>query len=125
MAPLTPHWSQPSHPSIQQVIIPSDPSDFTTKSISKVTLPPYALFAKLSFPPCTKASKPTYATVQVGRGEHVDLNSDLVYINHSCEPSVVSTPSIPLLSSPVSRLSHSHSLPLIAPNKHKLIPTQM
>jgi hypothetical protein len=122
MAPLTPHWSQPSHPSIQQVIIPSDPSDFTTKSISKVTLPPYALFAKFSFPPCTKASKPTYATVQVGRDEHVDLNSDLVYINHSCEPSVVSTHYI--LHSSLT-LSHSKSFPLIAPNKHKLIWAKM
>jgi hypothetical protein len=89
MAPLTPTWPQPSHPSIQEVILPSNPLDFTTKSLSKVDLPPYALYAKMSFPPCTKAEKPTYATVQMGREEHLNLNSDLVYINHSCEPSVV------------------------------------
>jgi len=88
MAPLTPHWTQPSHPSIQEVILPSNPSDFTTKSLSKISLPPFGLFAKLDFPPCTKADKPTYATVQMGKEEHLNLNSDLVYINHSCEPSL-------------------------------------
>ncbi|KAH7357076.1 hypothetical protein BKA65DRAFT_220890 [Rhexocercosporidium sp. MPI-PUGE-AT-0058] len=89
MAPLTPHWEQPSHPSIQEVILPSNPTDFTTKSLSKISLPPHAVFAKFDFPPCTKTDKPTYATVQMGKNEHLNLNSDLVYINHSCEPSLI------------------------------------
>ncbi|EKD12752.1 uncharacterized protein L3040_006902 [Drepanopeziza brunnea f. sp. 'multigermtubi'] len=88
MAPLTPHWPQPSHSSIQTVILPSNPEDFTTKSLSKISLPPFGLFAKLEFPPCTKADSPTYATVQMGEKEHLNLNSDLVYINHGCEPSL-------------------------------------
>jgi hypothetical protein len=92
MAPLTPDWAQPSHPEIQEVLV-SSPTEFTTRSISRVSLPPYGLLAKLDFPPCTPADKPTYATVQMGRGEHLNLNSDLVYINHSCEPSLVSSPS--------------------------------
>jgi hypothetical protein len=91
MAPLTPDWEQPSHPTIQKVLF-SSPEDFTTKSISTISLPPYALYAKMAFPPCTKAAEPTYATVQTGKNEHLNLNSDLVYINHSCEPSVVSIP---------------------------------
>ncbi|KAE9375805.1 putative galactose-proton symport [Stipitochalara longipes BDJ] len=99
-APLTPDWVQPSHPSIQKVLT-SNASDFTTKSISLVTLPPYALYAKLSFPPCTTAAKPTYATVQTGRDEHMSLNSDLVYINHSCAPSVIfDTASFSILAGP-------------------------
>jgi hypothetical protein len=109
MAPLTPHWSQPSHPTIQKVIIPSDPNDFTTKSISLVNLPPYALYAKLSFPPCTEAEKPTYATVQKGRDEHMNLNSDLVYINHSCEPSVVSPTFPPAILPPNAFSAKQHS----------------
>ncbi|KAK0100774.1 hypothetical protein ONS95_007223 [Cadophora gregata] len=88
MAPPTPYWTQPSHPSIQEVILPSNPSEFTTKSLSKITVPPFGLYAKLEFPPCTKADKPTYATVQMGKEEHLNLNSDLVYINHSCDPSL-------------------------------------
>jgi hypothetical protein len=89
MAPLTPTWTQPSHPSIQEVEHATDGS-FSTRSISKVTLPPFAVYAKLAFPPCTEATEPTYATVQMGKDKHLNLNSDLLYINHSCEPSLVS-----------------------------------
>jgi hypothetical protein len=88
MSPVTPHWTQPSHPEVQDVII--NEAAFTTKSYSRVTVPPFGVFAKLAFPPCTDAYEPTYATVQTGRNTHLNLNSDLLYINHSCEPSLVS-----------------------------------
>ncbi len=87
-APLTPDWVRPSHPDVQTVITGDE--GFTTKSYSKVALEPYAVFAVLSYPPCTVATEPTYATVQTGRDSHLNLNSDLLYINHSCEPSLVS-----------------------------------
>ncbi|KAK3897518.1 hypothetical protein C8A05DRAFT_38928, partial [Staphylotrichum tortipilum] len=87
MAPITPHWVQPSHPDVQEVIV--NEAAFTTKSISRVALPPFGLFAKFDFPPCTEVPAPTYATVQMGRDRHLDLNSDLLYINHSCEPSLI------------------------------------
>ncbi|UKZ46773.1 hypothetical protein TrVGV298_000983 [Trichoderma virens] len=81
-----PSWKQPSHPDVQQVVVSG--ADFMTKSLSKVTVPPFGLFVKLEFPPCTLANEPTYATVQMGKDEHLNLNSDLLYINHSCEPSL-------------------------------------
>ncbi|KAL2160421.1 hypothetical protein VTH06DRAFT_1594 [Thermothelomyces fergusii] len=87
MSPIKPHWVQPSHPDIQEVIV--DEAAFATKSISKISLPPFGLFAKLEFPPCTMAPEPTYATVQMDRDKHFNLNSDLLYINHSCEPSLI------------------------------------
>ncbi|KAJ6441784.1 post-SET domain-containingprotein [Purpureocillium lavendulum] len=87
MAPLTPHWQRPSHPEIQDVHI--NEAEFTTKSLSRVSLPPFAVFARLAWPPCTAAHEPTYATVQTGRDTHLNLNSDLLYINHSCEPSLI------------------------------------
>lgn len=65
--------------------------EFTSKSVSKITLPPFGLFAKLTFPPCTETAEPTYATVQFGKNRHLSLGNDLVYINHSCEPSLVSS----------------------------------
>ncbi|KAJ0164972.1 hypothetical protein CTA2_12725 [Colletotrichum tanaceti] len=89
MAPLTPHWTQPSHPDVQEVVKASE-TEFLTKSFSKVSLPPFAVFAKMTFPPCDLANEPTYATVQCGKDKHLNLNSDLLYINHSCEPSLVS-----------------------------------
>ncbi len=94
-SPLVPFWAQPSHPEIQEVIINNE--KFTSLSFSRTHLPPYAIFAQLDFPPCTKANGgATYATVQMGENEHLDLNSDLVYINHSCEPSVVRSTQIKL-----------------------------
>ncbi len=30
-----------------------------------------------------------YSTVQVGAQRHIELNSDLLYCNHSCNPSVI------------------------------------
>jgi hypothetical protein len=94
MAPIVPHWHRPSHPDIQEVV--ENPAEYTTKSISRVALPPFSVFAKFDFPPCTTASEPTYATVQTGRDTHLNLNSDLLYINHSCEPTLVSIQSNPL-----------------------------
>ncbi|POR33903.1 Histone-lysine N-methyltransferase ash1 [Tolypocladium paradoxum] len=87
MAPLTPHWQQPSHPDVQEVVI--NEAEFTSKSLSRVALPPFAVFATLDFPPCTVAEEPTYATVQMGKNSHLNLNSDLLFINHSCEPSLI------------------------------------
>ncbi|KAG6087529.1 hypothetical protein E4U15_007761 [Claviceps sp. LM218 group G6] len=99
MAPLTPHWKQPSHPAIQQVI--TNDKEYSSKSLSKVALPPFAVFAKMAFPPCTVAEEPTYATVQMGVNSHLSLNSDLVYINHSCEPSLIfDTASLNILAGP-------------------------
>jgi hypothetical protein len=113
MAPIKPFWTQPSHPEIQEVIYGEDENGFTTESISKISLPSFGLFAKLvfillhllsatscdrpdttdqhsqEFPPCTIVEKPSYSTVQIGKDKHMDLNSDLLYLNHSCEPSLV------------------------------------
>ncbi|KAE8824123.1 hypothetical protein PTNB73_09082 [Pyrenophora teres f. teres] len=47
---------------------------------------PGALFARITNPtPATVA----YSSVQASRDLHIELNSDLVYINHSCAPSLV------------------------------------
>lgn len=90
MAPLKPHWTQPSHPHLLQVIVSDNEAEFTSKSVSTAAAAPFGVVAKLSFPPCTLADEPTYATVQIGRDRHISLNSDLLYLNHSCEPSLVS-----------------------------------
>jgi len=87
MAPLPRSWIHPSHPEVQTVHI--NPKDFASSSTSRVNLAPFEVFAKLDFPPCTTADKATYATVQMGVNAHMNLNSDLVYINHSCEPSLI------------------------------------
>lgn len=97
MAPLKPHWAQPSHPDIQEVIFGED-GEFSSKSQSKVAVAPFGVFADMSSPPCTVVQESSYASVQIGQNRHILLNSDLLYMNHSCEPSLVS-PSQPLLVS--------------------------
>ncbi|CAI7641630.1 unnamed protein product [Penicillium manginii] len=62
------------------------PKAFGSGAISLVDLPAGSLFAKITGDtPGTKA----YTSVQTGRDSHIELNSDLVYCNHSCAPSLV------------------------------------
>lgn len=96
MAPIKPHWTQPSHPDFLQVVVSE--AEFTSKSVSTAAAAPFAVVAKLSFPPCTLADEKAYSTVQIGRNRHLELNSDLLYLNHSCEPSLVSL--LPLRKQP-------------------------
>jgi hypothetical protein len=85
MARITPKWTQPSHPNLLEVINP--PGAFASLSRSLVALPPGALLARISMPPLAFAKK-AYSTVQVSRTQHVELNCDFLFTNHSCEPSV-------------------------------------
>lgn len=89
--PPGPHWSQPSHPNIQKVIHASSEKGFGTKSYSTISVPPHGLYTTLHFPPCTllKEGEASYATVQVGDNQHVDLGCDFLYTEHSCDPSLV------------------------------------
>lgn len=61
--------------------------DFASKLISRVDLGPGSVFAKIEG--SKRASERNYTTVQVSEDQDIDLNSDLVYINHSCDPNVI------------------------------------
>ncbi|KAF2025081.1 hypothetical protein EK21DRAFT_93550 [Setomelanomma holmii] len=79
-----PAWVQPDLTRLLRV--ERNPGSFASRSISLVTLPPYAIFARISNPtPATVA----YSSVQASRDLHIELNCDLVYVNHSCDPSLV------------------------------------
>jgi hypothetical protein len=58
---------------------------FSSYAVSLVSLPAGALFAPLTG---TTSSGKAYSSVQTGRDEHIELNSDLLYCNHSCAPSL-------------------------------------
>lgn len=59
---------------------------FRSSAVSSVSLPAGALFAKITG--ATTAPHRTYSTVQAGRDVNIELNSDLLYVNHSCDPSL-------------------------------------
>ncbi|KAB8621923.1 hypothetical protein FH972_026032 [Carpinus fangiana] len=82
-------WEQPSHPTLIQVEHGKEGS-FGTRATSLASRPAGALFCDLSA--ARKASKRTYATVQASETSDIDLNSDVVYFNHSCNPSMVIDP---------------------------------
>jgi hypothetical protein len=58
---------------------------FSSYAVSLVSLPAGSIFAPILG--TTFATK-AYSTVQTSRYEHIELNSDLLYVNHSCAPTV-------------------------------------
>jgi len=60
--------------------------NFAARSISLVDLQPGAVFARISNPTPAKCA---YTSVQAARDLHIELNCDLVYINHSCQPTLI------------------------------------
>src|SRR2546423_14616236 len=85
MARITPSWPQPSHPHLLEVIDP--PGAFASFTRSLVSMAAGSVLARIDMPPLTFANK-AYSTVQVSRTQHIELNCDFLFTNHSCEPSV-------------------------------------
>ena len=78
-------WTQPSHPGLISV---SRRSGRSSSATSLVALPAGAHFAKI--PTATFPKSRTWTTVQYrGDGSSIELNSDLVFCNHSCNPTLV------------------------------------
>lgn len=76
----------PSHPSVISVV--RQPGSFASYSVSTATLAPGALVVRLASPPLTLAPAKRWSSVQVSESQHIELNCDFLYVNHSCEPSL-------------------------------------
>jgi hypothetical protein len=74
-----------THPGLLKVIRGTKP--YTSGAVSLVDLPAGTLLCRITT--ATSAPEIRYTTVQTGRDTHIELNSDLVFCNHSCWPSVV------------------------------------
>ncbi|OAX79380.1 hypothetical protein ACJ72_06304 [Emergomyces africanus] len=93
--PIEKTWKQPSHPdaiairSSSALASSSDSSagpSFNLTAVACKGIPANSLIAKNTS--TTLASEKDYSTVQISRTEHIRLNSDLLYCNHSCDPNV-------------------------------------
>jgi len=85
MPPLIPTWPQPSHPSLLKV--ETNPQAYQSSATSLVSLAAGSLFSPITN--TTPIPRRTYASVQTtAEGQAVDFNSDLVYCNHSCAPTL-------------------------------------
>jgi len=76
---------QPTHPDL--ISVEKGVGEFSARAVSLQSLPAGALFAKITG--STRTGQRTYASVQTGESSDIELNSDLVYSNHSCDPSTV------------------------------------
>ena len=82
---MTVNWEQPSHPGLVQV---SKKPGRGSRAISLVSLAAGSHFAPMTAAsPCEEKS---WTSVQYKLdGSSIELNSDLVYCNHSCRPTLV------------------------------------
>lgn len=76
---------RPTHASLLQVIF--NKGSYNSHLISLRALLPGDLITAFA-PHADLASTRSYSTVQTGPWTHIELNSDLLYCNHSCDPNV-------------------------------------
>ncbi|KAI0451548.1 hypothetical protein F5B21DRAFT_381715 [Xylaria acuta] len=83
-AGLLPAWVNPDLDRL--MVIKKAEGNFQSWAESLVDLPAGAIFARITG--VTTVSRPSWSSVQVGRNLHIELNSDLVFVNHSCAPTL-------------------------------------
>ncbi|KAI0200531.1 hypothetical protein F4808DRAFT_153781 [Astrocystis sublimbata] len=79
-----PAWVNPDLERL--LVIKKADGDFRSWAESRVNLPAGAVFARIVG--VSTVAEPSWSSVQAGRNLHIELNSDLVFINHSCAPSL-------------------------------------
>ncbi|KAI8636863.1 hypothetical protein BD408DRAFT_478376 [Parasitella parasitica] len=75
---------QPSHPGLFKVLRQGDATSFSNKLVAERDFRKGTTIADLA---CLTPGPKRYSSVQISATEHVELNSDLLYLNHSCDPS--------------------------------------
>ena len=81
---LLPAWVNPDWDRLLEV--KRSEGSFRSSAASEVDLPPGALFARLTG--IHQERSQSYSTVQAGRDLHIELNSNAVFVNHSCDPTL-------------------------------------
>ncbi|CBQ69673.1 conserved hypothetical protein [Sporisorium reilianum SRZ2] len=76
---------KPTHPSLVQVVFNN--GSYNSHLISLQDLSKGELLSAFA-PHADFAATKSYSTVQTGPSTHIELNSDLLYCNHSCDPNV-------------------------------------
>lgn len=81
---LLPAWVNPDLDRL--MVVQTAGGSFRSWAESLVDLPAGALFARITG--VTAKWPPSYSTAQAGRDLHVELNSNLHFVNHSCDPTL-------------------------------------
>ncbi|CAO3684302.1 unnamed protein product [Umbelopsis ramanniana] len=77
---------KPTHPEQFLVKWIGDPENYNSKLLTARSYKKGDVIASLEG---LTAGPKAYSSVQISEDEHVELNSDLLYMNHSCSPTVV------------------------------------
>lgn len=80
-----PTWHQPSHPNSIAVRTYKSGS-FSKYATAANPIPQGTIIG--DFSAATPATEKAYSSVQTSETTHIELNSDLLYANHSCHPNV-------------------------------------
>ncbi|KAL8981570.1 MAG: hypothetical protein Q9205_003687 [Flavoplaca limonia] len=80
----SPSWEQPSHPKL--IKVHRIAGAHLSYSTSLVSLPAGSLFSPIENHFFVKDRD--WTSVEAADGTHIDLNSDLFFVNHSCAPSL-------------------------------------
>ncbi|KAI7908285.1 uncharacterized protein BX663DRAFT_26934 [Cokeromyces recurvatus] len=75
---------KPTHPNDFKIVRQGPPESFSSKLVAVRPFAKGSIIATLEG--LTPGAK-RYSTVQVSKDKHIELNSDLVFMNHSCDPS--------------------------------------
>ncbi|KAI0112081.1 hypothetical protein GGR51DRAFT_54844 [Nemania sp. FL0031] len=81
---LLPAWVNPDLNRL--MVVKKADGDFRSWAESLVDLPAGAMFARITG--VTTVWPPSWSSVQAERNLHLELNSNLVFINHSCAPTL-------------------------------------
>nr|POF10150.1 hypothetical protein CFP56_79349 [Quercus suber] len=76
---------QGTHPDL--ILVELGKSDYSSRAVSLKSFDAGEVFSQITG--TTSTSERTFATVQTGKDSDIELNTDLVFCNHSCDPSVV------------------------------------
>lgn len=76
---------QGTHPDL--ILVELGKGDYSSRAVSLKSFQPGEVFARITG--ATSTNQRTFATVQTGKATDIELNTDLVFCNHSCNPSVV------------------------------------
>ncbi|KAG0196483.1 hypothetical protein BGX28_010077 [Mortierella sp. GBA30] len=77
---------KPTHPGLFEVVYAE--GDYNSKLIACRDYSQGSIICLVEGVTFTAPGTKTYTSVQVANNEHIELNSDLVFMNHSCNPSV-------------------------------------
>ncbi|KAK5062502.1 hypothetical protein LTR84_004575 [Exophiala bonariae] len=77
---------KPTHPEVIQVV--RQAGAYSSYAIAVKDFDAGDLIARLETPPMTITDTKRYSSVQISENQNIELNTDFLFINHSCEPSV-------------------------------------